>query len=162
MDDKITVLLEKINIDKENYQYFSSAKLNKIKVYSKNNSWDIFISNPVPFPLDIIKELELKKHELDESATNINFIFDIQNINLETYVSYYPYVLEQVKENLKVLEIYEDCLKMEDGFLVLVVTTEIEQERLESCLDKISTIYKKLGYPFNIEIKLCREESILA
>lgn len=160
MDEKINILLDKINIDKENYQYFSSAKLNKIKIYSKNNSWDIFIANQTAFPIEVIKELEEKKHLLDETA-KINYIFDITNIDAKIYASYYSYVLQQVKEELKVLEIYEDCLKVEDGFLVLVATTSIEQERLESCIDKINTIYKNLGYKFNIEVKLCPEKSIL-
>ena len=32
MDNKIKVLLDKINIDKNNYQYFYDAKITKIKV----------------------------------------------------------------------------------------------------------------------------------
>ena len=39
MDEKIEILLNKINIDKENYQYFSDSKLNKIKINSKDNSF---------------------------------------------------------------------------------------------------------------------------
>lgn len=161
MDDKMEILLNKINMDKEKYPYFSSAKLTKIKVHRKTSTWEVFISIPSAVPLEIIKELEEKKNNLDEHAKEITFIWNVENIDVNTYLSYYPYVLEQVKEELKVLEIYSDALKIEEGFLVLIATTEVEQERLNQVLEKINTIYKHLGYRFNIEIILRHEDNIL-
>ena len=38
MDDKIKILLDKINIDETSYQYFNDAKITKIKANSKTNS----------------------------------------------------------------------------------------------------------------------------
>ena len=40
MDDKIKILLDKINIDETSYQYFNDAKITKIKVF--NNDFLIF------------------------------------------------------------------------------------------------------------------------
>lgn len=161
MNDKMEILLNKINMDKEKYPYFSSAKLTKIKVHRKTSTWEVFISIPSAVPLEIIKELEEKKNNLDEHVKEITFIWDVENIDVNTYLSYYPYVLEQVKEELKVLEIYSDALKIEEGFLVLIATTPVEQERLNQVLEKINTIYKHLGYKFNIEIILRHEDNIL-
>ncbi len=161
MNDKMEILLNKINMDKEKYPYFSSAKLTKIKVHRKTSTWEVFISIPSAVPLEIIKELEEKKNNLDEHAKEITLIWDVENIDVNTYLSYYPYVLEQVKEELKVLEIYSDALKIEEGFLVLIATTPVEQERLNQVLEKINTIYKHLGYKFNIEIILRHEDNIL-
>ncbi len=161
MNDKIKILLDKINMDKEKYPYFSGCKLTKIKVHRATAAWEVFISAPNALSLEIIKELEDKKYTLDENAKEITFIWDVENIDINTYLSYYPYVLEQVKEQLKVLEIYSDALKIEDGFLTLIATTQVEQERLENCLTKINTIYKNLGYKFNIEVILRHENNIL-
>lgn len=161
MDEKIEILLNKINMDKEKYPYFSSCKLTKIRVHRKSATWEVFIDNNVALPLDVIKELEEKKMSLDENAKEITFIWNIENIDVNTYLSYYPYILEQVKDKLKVLEIYSDALKIEDGFLVLVAGTEAEKTRLEECLDKINELYKHLGYKFNIDIILRHEDNIL-
>ena len=38
MDQKMQILLDKINIDKDNYQYFSDDKISKIKIHSKTNA----------------------------------------------------------------------------------------------------------------------------
>ena len=161
MDEKIEILLNKINMDKEKYPYFSSCKLTKIRVHRKSATWEVFIDNNVALPLDVIKELEKKKMSLDENAKEITFIWNIENIDVNTYLSYYPFILEQVKDKLKVLEIYSDALKIEDGFLVLVAGTEAEKTRLEECLDKINELYKHLGYKFNIDIILRHEDNIL-
>ncbi len=161
MDDKIKILLDRINMNKESYDYFSHAKITKIKVNTKTNNWNVFIENKTPLPLSIIEELEDKKSSLDENASSITFVFNIENIDMNTYLSYYPYVLQQLKEDLKVLEIYEDCLKVEDGFLIVVVSNEIEKTRMSSCLPKLNKIYKMLGYKFNIDVVMRHEDNIL-
>ena len=161
MDSNIEKLINKINIDKENYQYFSDAKITKIKVNSHTGSWNVFIEKANLLPVEVYEELEEKKNSLDENATEIKFIFEITNQNLEEYKKYYPYLLKTLKEELKVLEIYEDCLHIEDNFLILVTSNEVEKERLNECLDKINTFYKLLGYKFNIDIVIRHEENIL-
>ena len=44
MDNKIKILLDKINIDEASYQYFNDAVITKIKINSKTNNWNIFIT----------------------------------------------------------------------------------------------------------------------
>ena len=161
MDDKIKILLDKINIDEASYQYFNDAKITKIKVNSKTNSWNIFIDKDELLPVEILEELESKKMLLDELASKIEIIFNIKNPNIDTYLSYYKYLLKTLKDDLKVLEIYEDAMKIEDDFLVLVATNEVEKERLLGVLDKVMNFYKKQSYNFNIDVIMRHEENIL-
>lgn len=161
MDDKIKILLDKINIDETSYQYFNDAKITKIKVNSKTNSWNIFIDKDELLPVEILEELESKKMLLDEFASRIEIIFNIKNPNIDTYLSYYKYLLKILKDDLKVLEIYEDAMKIEDDFLVLVATNEVEKERLLGVLDKVMNFYKKQSYNFNIDVIMRHEENIL-
>ena len=161
MDENIRKLLDKINMDESSYPYFNDAKMTKIKVNQRQNAWLIFIEKENLLPLEILEELESKKMSLDEKASHIEFTFDIKNPDNEIYLSYYKYLLNQLKEDLRVLEIYEDCLRLEDDFLVLVTTTEVEKNRLEKCLPKIMNFYKRMGYKFNIEVVLRHEENIL-
>lgn len=88
MNDKLKLLLDKINLDKDSYHYFSSAILTKIKVNSKNNSWNIFIKIDNPLPIDVIEELESKKTNLDGNISSITFVFDVENVDINTYYSY--------------------------------------------------------------------------
>ena len=157
----MNILLKKIGIDEESYQYFSDAKLTKIKVNTKNNSWNIFIEKEKLLPVEVFEELEEKKMLLDQHASSIEFVFTIAEADNNIYLSYYPYLLKKLKADLHVLEIYEDCMRLESDFLILVTTNEVEKERLEKCLPKISNFYKKIGYNFNIEVIARHEDNIL-
>ena len=161
MDEKIKILLDKINLDEEKRKFFTDAKMTKIKVNKKMDCWKVFIEKEVLLPLEALEELEEKKQMLDENAKKIEFVFQINHPDNNIYLSYYPFLLKQLKKELRVLEIYEDCLKIENDFLVLVTSNETEQERLEKCHDKIENFYKNLGYPFNIDILLRHEEKVL-
>ena len=86
MDEKIQILLNKINIDENSYQYFSDAKLTKVKVNSKIDSWLIFIEKETLLPIEVYEELENKKTELDKNASSIEFIFTIKNQDLNNYL----------------------------------------------------------------------------
>ena len=116
MDKNIKILLDKINIDEDSYQYFNDAKITKIKVSSKDNSWNIFITKDELLPVEIYEELESKKMTLDSNASKIEFIFDIKNPNLDKYLSYYKYLLKLLKDDLKVQELYENSMQIEDDF----------------------------------------------
>ena len=80
MDENIKKLLDKINMDENSYPYFNDAKMTKIKVNQKQNAWLIFISKDSLLPIEILEELESKKMNLDEKASNIDFTFDIKNL----------------------------------------------------------------------------------
>ena len=96
MDSKIEILLNKKNIDKEHYQYFSDAKITRIVVNKNATLWNIFIDKKELLPLEILEELEDKKMLLDEKAKEIKIIFNIENPNIETYHSYFPLLLKKL------------------------------------------------------------------
>ena len=161
MDSKIEILLNKVNIDKDHYQYFSSAKITRIIVNKQGTNWNIFIDINELLPLEVFEELEEKKYELDPNAKDIKIIYNVENKSIETYLNYYPALLRNLKDKLKVLEIYEDCLKIENEKLIFVTSTDVEKERLESCSEEIKAFYKQIGYEEEISIEVRHEENIL-
>ena len=161
MNDKIKILLDKINIDESSYQYFFDAVLTKIKVNTKKDSWIIFIEKDNLPPIEVYEELENKKNLLDENASKIDIVYTINNQNLEDYKNYFQYILKNLKKELHVQELYKNCMQIENDFLVLVADSEVEKENLEKALPKITKFYKKIGYNFNIEVILQKENHIL-
>ena len=161
MDSKIEILLNKINIDSSYYQYFSDAQITRIVVNKEGTTWNIFIHKNSLLPINVYEELEDKKYNLDKKATEIKLVFDVEEYNINTYLEYYQVLLRKLKEKLKVLEIYEDCMRIEDDNLILITSNEVEKERLLSCKDEISEFYKLIGYHKNINIEVRHEENIL-
>ena len=117
MNSKVKILLDKIGIDNNNYQYFYDCEITKIIVNKSSDSWTIFLKMDNLPPLPVYEELEEKKNKLDENAQSIDFVFDIKNQDLNMYKEYYKYLLKLLKPTLKVLVIYEDAMKIEDNFL---------------------------------------------
>ena len=161
MDSKIEILLNKVNIDMEHYQYFSDAKITRIVVNKQGTIWNIFMDKDNAFPVEILEELEDKKMSLDANAKSIKIIYNIENITIDDYLSYYKVLLKKLKTKLKVLEIYEDALKIENDELIFVTSTEVEKERLSECQEEITDFYKCLGYTKPIQIEVRHEENIL-
>ncbi len=161
MDEKIKILLDKINIDKDNYQYFSDSKLTKIKINSKNNTWNIFIEKETLLPINVLEELFEKRFNLDDKAFSIEFIFDIKKPDINIYLDYYKYLLKELKEDLKVLELYENSMQINEDKLQLCVGNFYEEEKLNSVLNKINAFYHKVGYKDEIAVFLHQEEGIL-
>ncbi len=161
MDEKIKVLLDRINIDESSYQYFLASKLPKIKVNSKVDAWQVFIEMDKLPPLEVYQELQEKKGKLDENASQIEIYIKVENPDLKDYQSYFPYILKQLKKELRIIELFENSMQIENDFLLLVVSNEREKEKLEKVLPKIQDFYHKIGYDFNIEIMIRHEETIL-
>ena len=162
MEDKIKILLEKINIGEESFQYFNDARILKVKINPKNRSYNILIENKSLLPVEVLKELEAKKNSLDENAKSIEFVFTILEPDLEGYKTYYnDYYLEKCKTELKVLSLYQDCMQVEEDKLILVVSNESEKESLEKALPKINKYYQQMGYQEEIDIVVREEENVL-
>ncbi len=160
MDDKIRILLEKINIDENSYQYFSSAVLSKIKINPNKDSWIIYIDIDNLLPIEVFEEVEKNKNLLDKKASSIDIIYNVKYKKNTLYKDYYPYLLSTLKKELKVLELYEDCLELRDDKLVLVVANEIEKKKLEKVLPKIHRFYKKISYNEDIDIIVNHKDDI--
>ena len=161
MEEKIKILLDKINFDKEKYNVFSDAKLSKIVVNQKLSTWSIFIENDNYFPIEIVEELEEKISLLDPNTENFKIKYNIINKDNSYLVNYYPYLLKLLKNDLIVLEIYKDCLKYEENKLMLVVSNTIEETKMLGCIDKINSFFKKFGYDEEISIIIRKDEHIL-
>ena len=105
MDSKIEILLNKINIDNEYYQYFYDAKITRIVVNKEGTAWNIFIDKNTLLPIEVYEQIENNKNLLDEKAKDIKFIFNIEKYDIKLYLDYYQVLLRKLKNKLKVLEI---------------------------------------------------------
>ncbi len=160
MDDKIKILLDRLNIENNHYPSFYNSKLTKIKVNKKSNSCIIYLSNDKMFDVNIIKELENNKHLIDKSIDKVSIVYDFESKDNNTYLSYYSFVLEEVKDILRVLEIYKDKLKLIDDKFVLIANNKVEETKLNNALPRINEIYHNLGLESSVSVVLEEEHFI--
>ena len=157
MEEKMKILLDKIAIDENSYPFFSDAEIERIKVNSRAKTWDIFLKKDKLLPKEVLEEFLTKLHILCEEAKKITVIWNVEEKNIDTYVSYYPFLLSLLKDDLTVTDMFNDSLHVEDNKLLLVVSNQIEEEKIRKVLSKINSFYHNLGYEGEIDV-VCRHE----
>ena len=160
MEEKLNLLLDRIDFSKQKYSFLEKAKLKKIIVSPKKSSWTIFIENDDYLQVDIIEELDNKISNIDKSVLNYDIIYEIKNKDNNYLINYYPYLLSKLKEDLVITQIYEDTLKCVNNKLIITVSNMTEKEKLDKVLDKIKLFYRKFGYNDEIEINVEKGNSV--
>ena len=156
MDKNITKLLDTIDMNEDYYQYFSDAKLTKVKVFSENNTWDIFIDKENLLDKEVFEELYDKLPKLDPSVKKISIIWNITNKDNSKYLEYFNYVLMSCKNKVRLIDIYKDKATLIDNNITIEYTTLLGEDKLKRLIPILEEKYKLLGY--ENEIKSIRKE----
>lgn len=156
MDAKIIKLLDKINYDKDNYDYFSYSKLDKIIVSKNKNSWDIYLHNPTNFLPDVVFSLyDCLKIYLKEFSFRLNIVVD--EINYELINDYYFIILKEFNHNNLYFNIFSDRLvRTTDKYQIEVYNSQ-EYNLINKFIDNLNKKFKSFGFDINIEIFVNKE-----
>ena len=142
MDSKLVKLLDRLNINKDNYEYFNNAKIDKLVIEKSTNTWKLLLNIESILPYDIYKELldklnaELHKNTKLEIISNTN---DYSNIN-----DYFKEIIKNISANSTRYNVFENReLDIENNRAILNVYNKIEEVNIESIKDKIEKELKK-------------------
>ena len=75
MDEKLEILLKRINLKDDYYSFFKNAVLDKIIISKKNNNWLVKITNDDYLPLEVLEYLNDNSTAL---AQSVSFSFNIK------------------------------------------------------------------------------------
>ena len=159
MDNQVKKLLDKINYERDNYEYFNLAKIDKIKVSKENNSWDIYLHNPTNFlPSVLFSLLECLK---DYKDINCNISLTVDEINYELVNDYYIEILKSFNHNGLYVNIFGDRLVRLENYYQIEVGNKQEYTMLNKYLKDINKLFKKYGFDIEVNIFLNKEMGIL-
>ncbi len=150
MDKNITRLLDTIDMKKEYYQYFSDARITKVKVYNETNTWDIFIDKVDMLDLEVFTELYDKLPKLDPKVKKISIKWNIKNKDNSKYLEYFNYVLMSCKNKVRLIDIYKDKAKLIDNIITIEYTTLLGEDKLKKLIPILEEKYELLGYTDHI------------
>ena len=146
MNEKLKVLLEKINLEEKNYSFFMGGKLEKLLVDKNKKTWHFFITLKEVLDVEVVNELKEKIRttfsDLKEVFLTINYV----NNNYDKIGDYLNLILKEIKLD-KIYGNREYIL--DEGVLQLSVLNKIEEKKLNGVKDKIEKIF--FDYGFKIE-----------
>ena len=159
MDKNIKKILDKINLNDSYYKYFENASLEKLKVLTKDKKWEIYIKNTDMFPTEVLNELYERIDLLDKKVKEKTLIFNFTNKDINKYKDYFNIIINNIKK-IRLKEFYLDKIFIDNDNLYLKATNSLEKDKLDKILDKVSLMYKNLGYYKDLEVRLIEDDKV--
>ena len=159
MDKNIKKILDKINLNDSYYKYFENASLEKLKVLTKDKKWEIYIKNIDMFPTEVLNELYERIDLLDKKVKEKTLIFNFTNKDINKYKDYFNIIINNIKK-IRLKEFYLDKIFIDNDNLYLKATNSLEKDKLDKILDKVSLMYKNLGYYKDLEVRLIEDDKV--
>ena len=125
MQDKLTILLDKINLPKEARNYFADGNLEKI-VCNKNQDKYVFLINiNEVLPLGVFFDFEDLLCKTFSSAKSVEAKFTTKNYDLENLIDYYRHYMGEYSKHAPLLEMFVNSnLVLEGDELILEVSNK--------------------------------------
>ena len=94
MDSKLELFLNKINLPKEEYNYFNEGKILKIKSTKDKLNWDFIIETKELLPIKILEYLEKKKKKGFPNLNTVTYEIVPKTVNKSLINSYFNYIIK--------------------------------------------------------------------
>ena len=158
MDKKLELLLNKINLSKEDYKFFEEAKIKTIKCSKDKLNWNFIIENKELLPISILEYLDNNIKNGFKDLNSVTYTLLVDGNNNVKVNEYYPYVIKSIgfNEGMASLFLNNQVKSTTDG-LVLAATNKAEENMLKNNIDKINEKYKQIG--FNLTLKVALEDN---
>ena len=156
MDSKLELFLSKINLPKEDYNYFNEGKILKIKSTKDKLNWDFIIETKELLPIKILEYLD---ENIKKGFPNLNTVtYEIvpKTVNKSLINSYFNYIINKLSLGKAVSMIfYGKEIKATTNGMVITASNKAEENMINSRLNEIINTYHKIGFgSLNLKIEL--------
>lgn len=161
MDSKLELLLQKINLDKEDYNFFSNGKILKIISSKDKLNWNFVIETLDLLPINILKIFDNNLRDAFPNLKTVTYTLKINNINKSKVNDYYPYVIESLNLGKAISMIFlSKSIRFTTNGLVLEAFNKAEENVILSRIKDIINKFKQIGFSdFNLSTELVSEDS---
>ena len=159
MDSKLNLFLEKINLNKDYFDFFKNSTLDKIVVNKNKQSFLVKITIDKYLPNNVLANLIENKSLF---SPNLTYNFTVRNPDNNILLDYYSYFLDilKSKDKIKLIDVYKESLVYEDDTLRLIAYNKKEEDRLKEISNDINNFYHNIGFNDYIPVILREDNTI--
>ena len=153
MHDKLKLLLDKISLPEEYYEFFNNGKILKLKLdhTRRNGIFVIEIDNPLDIKVLEYIDQNMKKGFPEMGSIKSEFV--LRNVNFDDCLNYYKEAILKSTLTKPMKELFIEKNVKISGIPLIIDTDNIAEENiLNNHLESILKYYKVCGYP-NLKIK---------
>ena len=156
MNDKLKILLEQINIDKNDYSYFNGS-LDKIVGNKNKDSYKFYITLDKTLPFHVYIDL-MDKLKIKYNKYNVFIEINVNEKDEDYIKDYYTYLLKENSIEYPLLETFiESEINYKDDTLTVMLANKAEEMKFNSISDKLIDLFNQVGY-VNTKIKTIIDE----
>ena len=146
MNDKLVRFFEKINFIYNESDFFETEVV-KVVVNKLDKSWNVYLKNPKPIKVDVIKELKIvcDKGIVDVSTIKLTFSYDnVDKVDVVNAVK--SYILDLIKNSPSLGSLEESEIIIENNKINIEVTNKFEESVIEKESENIKQFLNDYGY----------------
>ncbi len=156
MDNKLELILQKINLDNKYFSEFINAKLDKVVIYKKYDCVQIVLQNKTNFSLELYQHLT--NCFTSYFGKEVDLEIKVEEINKDYINDYYQEAIANIAKDKVLLNIFLDRLKIKDEGYFVEVINEIEKQQFLTIQDTVNKRLKQYGFDINLECFINDEE----
>ncbi|MDD2435723.1 MAG: PolC-type DNA polymerase III N-terminal domain-containing protein, partial [Bacilli bacterium] len=150
MQDKLKILLEKINFEDNDYSYFENAKLEKIVGNKKKTNYYFYMTIEQLLPVNIYHKFCDLLNEGFKQFELVKPIFNVLNIAQDKLRDYYNYLIEKYSIVSPLIHMFIDNhIEVKDNVLNIEVSNSAEKMKLKSITNSMIEDFKCIGFNFD-------------
>ena len=131
MYDKLELLLKKIEMEQENYNFFEESTLDKIVGNKKKDTYNFYITIPHFLSCDLYISFKEKLINAFNEYKKINLYFNVLEKDLNAITDYYKCYLKEKAKEFPLLEMcLDDEVEINDSKFVIKVANTAEKLKL--------------------------------
>lgn len=161
MNDKLNLLLNQINLDKDDFKYFDGGKLEKIICNRGKTKYLFCLNLKQTLPKNLYFTFCNLMVKCFNTAESVKVDIKAESFDLEKLTDYYRYFIEDYSKNAPLLSIFmESKLNLDDNILSVEVGNIAEEMKFSSIKEELEKQLNYAGFKIKIKTNINKEKSL--
>ncbi len=161
MNDKLNLLLNQINLDKDDFKYFDGGKLEKIICNRGKTKYLFCLNLKQTLPKNLYFTFCNLMVKCFNTAESVKVDIKVESFDLEKLTDYYRYFIEDYSKNAPLLSIFmESKLNLDDNILSVEVGNIAEEMKFSSIKEELEKQLNYAGFKIKIKTNINKEKSL--
>ncbi len=147
MDNSLERFFNKIKF--EDREDFINAKVLKVIVNAKKETWEVHISTPsIINPEKVLKLINIAEKGLEEDVSKITIVFEYDSISNEDILTAFKFFLNDlIKDNPSLISVEDSNIIIEEEKISIDVISKMEADLLKKANKELKKFLKNLSLP---------------
>ena len=156
MQNKLELLLKKLNIEENDYSYFNDGTLDKIVGNKDKTNYNFYITLNTNLPYELYDKMNNEIKKIYSEFKEVKIIINVKNINIDRIEEYYQNFIEKysIIKKSPLLKTFKDSKLDYNDYLYISVSNKAEEMKINSIKKDLEKSFNNAGFKIEIKIKI--------